>query len=117
MSGGPGWPAAAVTRCRAEGISINVTLILSRRRYIAAMDAFLDGINLPRATGQDLSRIASVASIFVRRVDAEIDRRVDAIDPVERKALRGTAATDGGAVGNRGIAHDDTLHSLNATAQ
>ena len=91
----PATPAGlpAITRCLAEGISINVTLIFSRRRYLQVMDAFLDGIEQARATGQDLSRIASVASFFVSRVDTEIDQRLDAIGSVEAKALRGTAAT------------------------
>jgi hypothetical protein len=70
-----------------------VTLILSRCRNLEVMDAFVDGIELARATGQDLSRIASVASMFVSRVHSEIDRRLDAIGPVEANALRGTAAT------------------------
>ena len=91
----PATPAGlpAITRCLAEGISINVTLIFSRRRYLEVMDAFLDGIEQARAAGQDLSRIASVASFFVSRVDTEIDQRLDAIGTVEAKALRGTAAT------------------------
>jgi len=91
----PATPAGlpAITRCLAEGISINVTLIFSRRRYLEVMDAFLDGIERARAGGQDLSRIASVASFFVSRVDTEIDQRLDAIGTVEAKAVRGTAAT------------------------
>ena len=91
----PATPAGlpAITRCLAEGISINVTLIFSRRRHLEVMDAFLDGMEQALATGQDLSRIASVASFFVSRVDTEIDQRLDAIGTVEAKALRGTAAT------------------------
>ena len=69
----------AITQCLAEGISINVTLIFSRRRYAEVMDAFLDGIERARAAGRDLTRSASVASFFVSRVDTEIDQRLDAI--------------------------------------
>jgi transaldolase len=69
-----------------------VTLIFSRRRYGQVMAAFLDGIEHARAAGRDLTRLASVASFFVSRVDIEIDHRLDAIGSVEAKALRGTAA-------------------------
>lgn len=82
----------AITACLAEGISINVTLIFSRRRYAEVMDAFLDGVERARAAGHDLTRLASVASFFVSRVDTEIDQRLDAIGTVEAKAIRGAAA-------------------------
>ena len=82
----------AITRCLSEGISINVTLIFSRRRYAEVVDAFLDGIEQARAVGRDLTRLASVASFFVSRVDTEIDQRLDAIGSIEAKALRGAAA-------------------------
>ncbi|MGD9529889.1 transaldolase [Pseudonocardia sp.] len=82
----------AITRCLAEGISINVTLIFSQRRYAQVLDAFLDGIEAARAAGRDLTGLASVASLFVSRVDTEIDRRLDALGSVEAKAIRGTAA-------------------------
>jgi len=82
----------AIARCLSEGISINVTLIFSRRRYAEVMDAFLDGIEQARAAGRDLTRLASVASFFVSRVDTEIDQRLDAIGSAEAKAIRGAAA-------------------------
>ncbi|WP_300014437.1 transaldolase [Pseudonocardia sp.] len=82
----------AITACLAEGISVNVTLIFSRRRYAQVMDAFLDGVERARAAGHDLTRLASVASFFVSRVDTEIDQRLDAIGSVEAKAIRGAAA-------------------------
>src|SRR3954466_15342717 len=82
----------AIAQCLAEGISINVTLIFSLERYGEVIDAFLDGLERARATGHDLSRIGSVASFFVSRVDSEIDKRLDAIGTDEAKALRGKAA-------------------------
>jgi transaldolase len=81
----------AITRCLAEGISVNVTLIFSRRRYLEVMDAFLEGIEAARAVGHDLTLLASVASFFVSRVDTEIDQRLDTIGSVEAKAVRGMA--------------------------
>lgn len=82
----------AITRCLAEGISINVTLIFSRRRYAEVMDAFLTGVEQARAAGHDLTRLASVASFFVSRVDTEIDQRLDTIGSAPAKAIRGAAA-------------------------
>ena len=75
----------------AEGISVNVTLIFALDRYRAVMNAFLTGLEQAREKGQDLSRIQSVASFFVSRVDTEIDARLDAIGGEEAKALRGKA--------------------------
>ncbi|MDQ1669319.1 MAG: transaldolase [Actinomycetota bacterium] len=82
----------AIAQCLAEGISVNVTLIFSLQRYAAVMDAFLDGLERARAAGHDLSRLTSVASFFVSRVDTEIDKRLDKIGSPEAKALKGKAA-------------------------
>ena len=54
-----------------EGISVNVTLIFSLERYEAVIDAYLVGLEQAAANGHDLSRIHSVASFFVSRVDTE----------------------------------------------
>jgi transaldolase len=83
---------AAIAECLAEGISINVTLIFSLSRYDAVMDAFLDGMERAQNAGHDLSSIASVASFFVSRVDAEVDSRLDKIGTAEAAELRGRAA-------------------------
>jgi transaldolase len=81
----------AITACLAEGISINVTLIFSLTRYAEVVEAFLDGLERAQAHGLDLSAIASVASLFVSRVDTEIDRRLDKIGSQDAAALRGMA--------------------------
>ena len=82
----------AIAQCIAEGISINVTLIFSLERYGEVMEAFLDGLERARAAGRDLSRLTSVASFFVSRVDTEIDKRLDKIGTEEAKSLKGKAA-------------------------
>ena len=82
----------AISACLAEGISINVTLIFSLQRYDAVMDAFLDGMEHARQAGLDLTRVGSVASFFVSRVDTEVDSRLDKIGTSEAAALRGRAA-------------------------
>jgi transaldolase len=82
----------AITSTLAKGISVNVTLIFSIDRYRAVMDAFLAGLEQAKEAGHDLSVIGSVASFFVSRVDAEIDKRLNAIGTDEALALRGQAA-------------------------
>ncbi len=81
----PGLPA--ITQVLAQGISVNVTLIFSLERYDAVMDAFLAGLEQAKENGHDLSRLGSVASFFVSRVDSEIDKRLG-----EGSELRGKAA-------------------------
>jgi transaldolase len=82
----------AITATLAAGISVNVTLIFSLQRYNAVMEAFLAGIEQAKVNGHDLSKIGSVASFFVSRVDTEVDARLEKIGSEEAKALRGKAA-------------------------
>ena len=82
----------AITATLAEGISVNVTLTFSLQRYEEVMDAFLGGLEQARANGHDLSKLGSVASFFVSRVDSEVDKRLDKISTPEAQALHGKAA-------------------------
>ncbi|RZU53068.1 transaldolase [Krasilnikovia cinnamomea] len=82
----------AITATLAAGISVNVTLIFSLERYRAVMDAFLSGLEQAKANGHDLTKIGSVASFFVSRVDTEVDKRLDKIGTDEARAMRGKAA-------------------------
>ncbi|MFJ2646800.1 transaldolase [Streptomyces sp. NPDC087420] len=82
----------AITETIGRGISVNVTLIFSLERYRKVMDAYLSGLEKAKAAGLDLSKIHSVASFFVSRVDTEIDKRLDALGTDEAKAARGKAA-------------------------
>lgn len=81
----------AITKVIAEGISVNVTLIFSVERYELVMAAYIEGLEKASAAGHDLSKIHSVASFFVSRVDTEIDKRLDAIGGDEAKALKAKA--------------------------
>jgi transaldolase len=82
----------AITQCISEGISINVTLIFALKRYDQVIDAYMTGLERAAAAGHDLSKIRSVASFFVSRVDTEVDDRLDKIGSPEAAALRGKAA-------------------------
>jgi transaldolase len=81
----------AITAVLAEGISVNVTLIFSVERHRAVMDAYLSGLEKAKEAGHDVSKIHSVASFFVSRVDTEIDKRLEKIGTDEALALRGQA--------------------------
>ncbi|MDN5853073.1 MAG: transaldolase [Actinomycetia bacterium] len=83
---------SAIEETIAAGISVNVTLIFALQRHREVIDAYLSGLERAKAAGLDLSRIHSVASFFVSRVDSEIDKRLEAIGTEEALALRGKAA-------------------------
>jgi transaldolase len=69
----------AIEDCIARGRSINITLIFSLDRYRAVVEAYLRGLERLVASGGDPSKVASVASFFVSRVDTETDRRLEEV--------------------------------------
>jgi transaldolase/glucose-6-phosphate isomerase len=82
-----------------KGVSVNVTLIFGIGQYENVANAYIDGLERAARDGRDLSRIASVASFFVSRLDSAIDKQLDAriakASQAERPALerlRGKAA-------------------------
>lgn len=81
----------AITAATAEGISVNVTLVFGLRRYAAVIDAYLSGLERAAAAGIDLRTIRSVASLFVSRVDTEMDARLDKVGTADARALLGKA--------------------------
>jgi transaldolase len=81
----------AITAALAEGISVNVTLIFSVERHREVMDAYLKGLEEARKAGHDMSKIHSVASFFVSRVDTEVDKRLEKIGTEDALKLRGQA--------------------------
>ena len=82
----------AITQAISEGISVNVTLIFSLERHGEVIDAYMAGLEKAKANGHDLSKIFSVASFFVSRMDTEVDARLDKLGTPEAAALRGKAA-------------------------
>ena len=67
---------AAIEDVIAKGRSINITLIFSLQRYAEVAESYLRGLERLVAEGGDPSKVASVASFFVSRIDTEADRRV-----------------------------------------
>ena len=75
-----------------EGININVTLLFSQDVYEKVANAYLDGLEHLAKAGGDVSRVGSVASFFVSRIDSAADKALDgkiaeANDPDEKAAL------------------------------
>ncbi len=83
---------SAITQVIAAGISVNVTLIFSLQRYREVIAAYIAGVEQAKANGHDISKIHSVASFFVSRVDTEINARLDAIGTGDAKSLKSQAA-------------------------
>ncbi|MCI4370877.1 MAG: hypothetical protein L3J81_06080, partial [Thermoplasmata archaeon] len=83
----PGTPEGvpAVEQLLAEGININITLLFSQRQYEAVARAYLRGV----ARAAQPAQLASVASVFVSRIDTAVDRILDASADPAAKALRG----------------------------
>ena len=82
-----GFPA--IKEVIASGINVNATLIFSLEQYRQTADAYIEGLEKRALEGKDLSKIHSVASVFISRVDSDIDKVLDAKG---NKSLRGLAA-------------------------
>ena len=68
----------AIRQCLREGINVNVTLLFGIESYTQVANAYLEALRERKQNGEDLSRIASVASFFLSRVDTNVDKKLDA---------------------------------------
>jgi transaldolase, mycobacterial type len=90
--------AVAVRQLTANGVNVNITLLFAIEAYKRVIDAYVAGSEDRVQAGKDISKIHSVASFFVSRVDTEIDKRLEAAiakTPANEqtlKALEGKAA-------------------------
>ncbi len=65
---------SAIEEVVAAGINVNVTLIFAVKEYEQVAEAFIRGLERRHEAGEDITRIASVASFFLSRIDVMIDR-------------------------------------------
>src|SRR5262245_21835941 len=79
----PGLPA--IEEMIARGRNINVTLIFSLERHKEVAESYIRGLERLAEDGGDLSKVGSVASYFVSRVDTEADGRLDEVGHPELK--------------------------------
>jgi len=90
----------AIRQALAEGLNINITLMFSLGNYRQVAEAYLSALEERLAAGKDISRIASVASFFVSRVDVLVDQLLQdkikassaSAEQQQLKALQGKAA-------------------------
>ena len=90
----------AIRQALSEGININITLMFSLGNYRQVAEAYLSALEDRLAAGKDISRIASVASFFVSRVDVLVDQLLQdkikassaSAEQQQLKALQGKAA-------------------------
>ena len=89
----PATPAGipAVEALIGAGVNVNVTLLFSLQQYKAAALAYIAGLETLAASGGDLSKVASVASFFVSRVDTAVDGQLDELAP-NPQSLKGKTA-------------------------
>jgi transaldolase len=91
----------AIEACIADGININITLMFSVEVYREVAMAYINGLRRRLASGQEIGRVASVASFFVSRVDTKVDKMLEALGTEQALRLRGTAA-----IANARLAYD-----------
>src|SRR5690242_540980 len=99
-----------------EGVNINVTLIFSTERYDEVVEAFMAGLQDLRQRGGDPSKIASVASFFVSRVDTKVDKLLEAKlesagTPADRNRISALLGKAGIANSRIAYEHFKELHS------
>ncbi len=69
----------AITEVISEGINVNVTLIFGLSRYQEVREAYLSGLEKRLENGGDISKIASVASFFISRIDSKVDKILESL--------------------------------------
>src|SRR2546426_230764 len=102
----PGTPEGlpAIQQLISEGININITLLFSQKVYVQVTEAYLAGLEKLAASGGDISKMASVASFFISRIDSLVDSEIenrlkhakDAREQAQLKSLLGKVAIANG---------------------
>ena len=108
----PGTPEGlpAVTKVISEGINVNVTLLFSVESYVNTAWAYIEGLEARAAKGEDVSKIASVASFFLSRIDSNIDATIDSkLKDVTDETIKAKLETVKGkvAIANAKIAYQE----------
>jgi transaldolase len=90
----PATPAGipAIKKLISEGININVTLMFNMNHYNDVAQAYIDGVAKLVEDGGDPSKVASVASFFVSRVDTAVDNKLNEMGTDEANSLLGKVA-------------------------
>jgi transaldolase/glucose-6-phosphate isomerase len=105
----------AIRHLTGEGVNVNITLLFSQKVYEEVVEAHLSGLEHFAAQGGDLSKVASVASFFVSRIDVSVDKLIDekikqTTDARRREELKGLAGK--AAIANAKLAYQHYKHSF-----
>jgi transaldolase/glucose-6-phosphate isomerase len=76
----------AIQQALSEGININVTLLFAQDVYVKVAEAYIAGLEQFAKSGGDVSKMASVASFFISRIDSAVDAIIDAKLKVSKDA-------------------------------
>ncbi|MCG2726279.1 MAG: bifunctional transaldolase/phosoglucose isomerase [Elusimicrobia bacterium] len=76
----------AIKHLLSRGINVNATLIFSVERYQEVMAAYLQALQYRTSNNLPISKLASVASFFVSRIDTHIDKLLDKISKKNKTA-------------------------------
>jgi len=82
----------AIEAAIGDGINVNVTLMFSVDVYRRVARAYIAGLRARHARGEGISRVASVASFFVSRVDTKVDKMLNELGTPAALEARGKAA-------------------------
>lgn len=82
----------AIETLISEGVNVNITLMFNMAHYEAVAKAYIDGLQKLVENGGDPTKVASVASFFVSRVDAAVDKKLEQLDDPAAEALMGKTA-------------------------
>ena len=92
----PGTPEGlpAIEQLTGEGMNINITLLFAQDVYVKVAEAYIAGLEKFAASGGDLSRVASVASFFISRIDSLVDSQLGdklkaTTDPQQQALIKG----------------------------
>ena len=118
----PATPAGipAIEQLIGDGINVNITLMFNMDHYEVVAEAYLNGLKRFKAAGGDPQRVGSVASFFVSRVDAAVDKQLEKLnDPAAEALLGKTAVANAKVVYQRfkEIFHSDHFKELSASPQ
>jgi len=83
----------AIQQAISEGININITLLFAQDVYVKVAEAYVAGLEQFAKNGGDVSKMASVASFFISRIDSAVDAIIDtrlkaSKDPREQDQLK-----------------------------
>ncbi len=107
----------AIEACLREGISINVTLLFSVENYVEVAKTYVKALTLRSQDGNDISKIRSVASFFVSRVDTIVDTALDNVAAKDASvAAKATALKGKFGIANCKLAYEQFQHIFSESA-